>query len=309
MKTAALPFCVLCFVLICFQSINIAYGYPTVEVPPKVKVTETIVNASISRADGKLWAKIDAEYKVQAIYAYGDSYLTENYGMGLVLYPDSPYLQATVTQDILEFHYPVPSDSATISVWVDGQEINVQQDAHGYYHIFDADLTEINWTISPVPKNFTVKVHYEQPVSETTATYAYLGDYALTLPLYGRLGCSNISYPLYSWYGYPSNNYSIQIEPCLPTLHVYLIDSQGVLTSLNRTAFISEENGKWFAAFTTEEATSVHGAVAVFNAPSEENWSSQTMPVLVTSALLFAALSVATLIYLAKFRARRQIGQ
>ncbi|MEM3356960.1 MAG: hypothetical protein QW166_03945 [Candidatus Bathyarchaeia archaeon] len=309
MKTTALPFCVLCFVLICFQSINIAYGYPTVEVPPKVKVTETIVNASISRAYGKLWAKIDAEYKVQTIYAYGDSYLTENYGMGLVLYPDLPYLQATVTQDILEFHYPVPLDSANISVCVDGKEISVKKDAHGYYHLFDADLAEINWTIAPVPKKFVVKVHYEQPVSETTATYAYLGDYALTLPLYGRLGCSNISYPLYSWYGYPPNNYRVQIETCLSTLHVYLIDSQGVLTSLNRTAFISEESGKWFAAFTIEEATFVHGAVAVFNASSEENWSSQAVPILVTSALLFAALIAAVLIYLVKFRARRQIGR
>lgn len=309
MKTAALPFCLISFVLICFQSVNLAYGYPTVEVPPKVKVTETIVNASISRVSGKLWAKIDAEYKVQAIYAYGDSYLAENYGMGLVLYPDSPYLQATVTQDVLEVHYPIPSDAVNISVWLDSKKVSVQHDAHGYYHLFGTYLEEINWTISPVPKNFTVKVHYEQPVSETTATYAYLGEYALTLPMYGRLGCSNISYPLYSWYGYPPNNYRIQIETCLPTLNVYLIDSQGVLTPLNRTAFISDESEKWFAAFTTEEATFIHGAVAVFNAPSEENWHSQTMPILVVFALFFVALSAAVLIYFAKFRARRQIGQ
>lgn len=115
--------------------------------------------------------------------------------------------------------------------------------------------------------------------------------------MYGRLGCSNISYPLYSWYGYPPNNYRIQIETCLPTLNVYLIDSQGVLTPLNRTAF------------TTEEATFVHGAVAVFNAPSEEKGHSQTMHVSVVSALFFVALSAAVLIYFAKFRARRQIGQ
>ncbi|MGB9853951.1 MAG: hypothetical protein ACPLRY_03990 [Candidatus Bathyarchaeales archaeon] len=311
MKTAvlALPFCSIFLGLIWLHGFNLAGGYPIVEIPPKVNVTETIVNASISRVSGNLWAKIDAEYRMHAIYAYGDNYLTENYGIGLVLYPDSPFVMVTVTQDILEAHYPIPSGAINISVRLNGKEISVQQDAHGYYHLFDADLSEINWTVSPVPKNFVVTVHYEHPVSETTAAYAYLGDYFFMLPLYRRYGCSNISYPLYSWYGYPPNNCRIQIKSHLPELQelqVYLADSKGTLTPLNYTAFINDEDRSWIIAFSREhQSPIIHGAVAVFKAPSEETTLSPAVPVLAASAIILAAV----LIYFAKLKRKMQKGQ
>ncbi len=308
MKTAALasPLCAIFLSLIWLQGFNVARGYPTFEIPPKVTLTETIVNASISRINGKIWVKINAEYRMHTVYAYGDSYLTENYGMGLVLYPDSPIVRVIVTQDILEAHYPIPSGVTNIFVRLNGKEISVQQDAHGYYHLFDNDLSEINWTISPVLENFVVTVHYEHPISETNATYAYLGDYAFTLPLYGRYGCSNISYPLYSWYGYPPNKYHIQIESHLPelqNLQVYLVDNKGTLTLLNRTAFIRDKGKNWIIVFSRETQSSIiHGAVAVFKAPSEETTFSPALPVLAVSAIILVAM----LIYLAKLKKKMQ---
>ncbi len=254
----------------CIQTVNSAKDYPVSVIPPKVNVPEMGVNATISRVNGVLWAQIDAEYSMHTVYGYGDSYLTENYGMGLVLYPESPYVMVTVTQDVLEAHYPVPTDATNISVTVNGAEVEVQQDPQGFFHIFDFDLSEINWTISQIPTDFIVTVHYEHAVSETSKTYTHLGNYAVSLPLYGRYGCSNISYPLYSWYGYPPNNYSIQIESNLTELQVYSVDTRGLLTQLNPT-FI-DECERWMITFCrTEESSFIHGAVLVLNAPSEED--------------------------------------
>ena len=178
-----------------------AVAYPISEIPPKVNVPEMNVNATISNVAGTLWATIDAEYVMHTVYAYGDSYPVENSGMGMVAHPESPYLAVTVTQDVLEAHYPIPHDASNISVELNGKKVEVQQDAKGYFHLFDADLAEMNRTVSPVLDDFIVSVHYEHPVHRTNEDYNYLGDYEVTLPLYGRYGCSNISYPLYSWYG------------------------------------------------------------------------------------------------------------
>jgi len=281
--------CLILLVLTEIQVANVASGYPIYDIPPKVNVSETNVNATVSRFNGVLWVKIDAEYMMNTVYAYGDSYLSENYGMGLVLYPDSPYVMVTVTQDVLEAHYPVPPDATNISVSLNGEEVEAQQDAHGYFHLFDFDLAEINWTVSQVPNDFVVEVHYEHPVSEIPASYAYLGDFAVTLPLYGRYGCSNISYPLYSWYGYPPNNYSVQIESNLAELQVYSVDTRGTLTPLSPVSLASDKV-RWAVAFYREEESSfVHGAVVVFNASSDEGF---TFPF----ALVIAAITVITVV-------------
>jgi hypothetical protein len=299
----ALTLCMIFLAPMELQMSNVANGYPLLEIPPKVNVSEMNANATISKVNGTLWVKIDAEYKMHTVYAYGDSYLAENYGMGLVLYPESPYVMVTVTQDILEAHYPVPLDATNISVKLNGEEAGVQQDTHGYFHLFDANLPEMNWTVSPVPHDFVVTVHYEQPVSETTEAYAYLGEYAFTLPLYGRYGCSNISYALYSWYGYPPNNYRVQIKSSLTELHelqVYSVDTRGTLTPLSHS-LISDE-GSWVIAFSREEESSfVHGAVVVFNTTSEEGVQFPVVPFVAAFAIAMV-MGATLLVYHKKCR-------
>ncbi len=279
-----------------------AVAYPISEIPPKVNVTEMNVNATISNVAGTLWATIDAEYVMHTVYAYGDSYLVENSGMGLVAHPESPYIAVTVTQDVLEAHYPIPHDASNISVELNGKKVEVQQDAKGVFHLFDSDLAEMNWTISPVLDDFIVSVHYEQPVHRTTEDYNYLGDYEVTLPLYGRYGCSNISYPLYSWYGYPPNNYSIHVESKLANLQVFSVDTQGALTSLNSTI---DDSGRWEATlYRTQESSFIHGAVMVFNAPPDESLQFPVVPV-VASIVAIGAIVCAILLV---FRRQRTIS-
>ena len=292
--TLALTISVVLFFTLSIQVVNFAKGYPLVEIPPKVNVPETNVNATIFRVHETLWVKIDAEYKMHTVYALGDSYIAENTGMGLIKDP-SPYVTVIVTQDTLEAHYPIPYNTTHISVWVNGKEVESQIDSRGYFHIFDTNLQEINWTISPVPRDFVVAIHYELPISKTPTSYAYLGDYAFTLPLYGRYGCSNISYPLYSWYGYSPNKYSIQIESDITELKAYSIDTRGTLTPLNNT-LIDGKAGRMTITFSREvKSPSVHGAVVVFDVPEEETLPFPTVPVAslsVAVALVVAGLLV-----------------
>jgi len=304
-KNAALTLtlCMIFLVLMGLQIGNVVRGYPLYEIPPKVNVPEMNVNATISRVDGAFWLKIDAEYKMHTVYALGDSYLAENTGMGLILDP-SPYVIVTVTQDTLEAHYPIPSNATKISVWVNGEKVELQQDIHGYFHLFDANLQEINWTISPVPNDSLVAVHYEHPISRTGEEFSYLGDYAFTLPLYGRYGCSNLSYALYSWYGYPPNKYSIQIESNLTEMQAYSIDTRGTLTPLSHTPLINEVGRLEIAFSREEESPFVHGAVVVFNAPAEEAVPFPVVPIAVASA----AAVVVGVGLLAYFKKRRRIS-
>jgi hypothetical protein len=283
------------------QTSNFAAAYPISEIPPKVNVQEMKVNATILSVNGTLWAEIDADYAMHTVYAYGDSYLAENSGMGLVKYPESPYLTVTVTQDVLEAHYPIPLDATNISVELNGNKVGVQQDSHGFFHLFNADLAEINWTVSPVLDDFIVSVHYEHPVHRTTEDYNYLGDYVVALPLYGRYGCSNISYPLYSWYGYPPNNYSIQIESKLADLQVFSVNTKGALTPLNST--IVDGSGRWVTTLCrTQDSSFIHGAVMVFNAQPDK---SPQFPVVLAAASIVTVVAIVCAILLV-FRRHRK---
>lgn len=239
-------------------------------IPPKVTVPEMNVNATISKVDDLFWVKIDAEYQMHTIYGYGDSYLAQNTGMGLIADP-SPYVTVTVTQDILEAHYPIPFNVTNLSVKVNGEKVLWQQDSRGFFHIFDADLSEINWTVAPVPSEFVVVVHYEKSISKTSDVYSYLGDYAFVLPLYGRYGCSNISFPLYSWFGYIPREYNIQIESDFIETEAYSIDTRGTLAPLKYTASTEKGIERIEISQENEEDTFFHGAVVVFNIPFSFN--------------------------------------
>jgi hypothetical protein len=301
--TFTLVLCVIFLSILSLQAVNIVKGYPLGEIPPKVNVPETNVNATIYRVNDTLWVKIDAEYKMHAVYALGDSYIAENTGMGLIADP-SPYVTIVVTQDTLQAHYPIPFNSTHISVWLNGEEVESQIDQRGYFHIFDTTLQEINWTVSPVPRDFVVAIHYELPISKTSTAYTYLGDYAFTLPLFGRYGCSNISYPLYSWYGYSPNNYNIQIESNLNELQAYSIDTRGILTQLNHT-LIDGKAGRMTIAFSREEESpSVHGAVVVFNVPEEETLPFPAVPFAVASVATVAVVAAGLLVYFKKRKSK-----
>ena len=291
---------IIILVLMELQSVNVVRANPIyTEIPPKVSMPEMNVNATISKVDGLLWAKIDAEYQMHTIYGFGDSYQAQNTGMGLVV-DSSPYVTVTVTQDILEAHYPIPSDATNLSVKINNEETQWQQDK-GRFHLFDANLPQINWTISPVPQDFNMTISYEQPISKTSETYSYLGDYAFTLPLYGRYGCSIISYPLYDWGGYPPTKYNIQIQSAFP-IAVYSIDNRGALTSLNATTSTQIGFEKVNATFShgAEDTSAIQGAVAVFNSSIDETERFPNVLVAAVCGALAAVIAIGLVVFLRK---------
>jgi len=322
-KTLVLALSMILLFTIFLQGVNFAKANPMYTIiPPKVTVPEMNVNATISKVDDLLWVTIDAEYQMHTIYGYGDSYLARNTGVGLLSDP-SAYVTVTVTQDVLEAHYPIPFNVTNMSVKVNDEKMEWQKDSRGFFHIFDADLQEINWTVAPVPCDFVVTVHYEHPISKTSEVYAYLGEYAFTLPLFGRYGCSNISFPLYSWFESIPRKYNIQIESDFTETDAYSIDGRGTLTPLN---YASIENGVGRIEISqeSEEDTFFHGAVIVFNTyasvdddpavptsangdsavPEESMLTEDPSPVLVgTIAFVATVIGLSLLIY---FKKRKQ---
>ena len=275
------------FVVICTTGFNNIFSVQanlTSSIPPKVTAPKMNVNATVVQVNDNFQVNVDAEYQMHTVYGLGDSYVTQNWGFGLTIDP-SPYVTVTVTQDTLEAHYPIPSNASNISVKINGQETEWRYDK-GTFHLFGTNIPQINWTISHVPRDFNVRIHYEEPISRTIENYEYLGDYAFTLPLYGRYGCSLLSYPLYDWVGYPPTEYNIQIQSTTPNITIYSINNRGTLNELNTTSL----DGTVKATFTHEsgEPTVAQGGVAFFNTPAKEKTTFPTITVIIASILIMA---------------------
>jgi hypothetical protein len=193
-------------------------------IPPIVSVGEMQVNAYISSIGEEPWAKVDIEYKMDTIHAFGESYFDSNYGQ-----------TSNVVTNKLEAHYPIPLSAKNISIKVNNEEEEWQLDNKGFCHIFDSNLPEINWTIQPVPNHFTITVHYEEPIPVTTESTSYLGQYALVFPLILRFGSTDTpSYPLYTWFDYGTTDamFAIQTQAYISQINAYSIATNGTLPKI-----------------------------------------------------------------------------
>ena len=145
-------------------------------------------------------------------------------------------------------------------------------------------------------------VHYEQPIPKTSSSYGYLGDYALIIPIYGRYGCSNISYPLYSWFEYLPEKFNIQVEPFSNKIQAYSIHTNGTLTPLNYTnsneLVISQEN---------ENFPFIHGAVIVFSPNTIGTSPLPTLLVIIASGTLALIVGVGLLVYFKKYKPKTEL--
>jgi hypothetical protein len=211
------------------------------DTPPIVSVSNMQANAEISNVNGQLWATVDIEYNTDTIRGLGDSYsvsLPKEY-----FPPNEPthYVKIQVVSNKLEAHYPYPLNAKNLTVSVNNEMKEWQVDNKGLCHIFDSNLKEINWTIEPVPKAFSIRVHYEQPIAKTSANTQYLGEYALIFPLIPRYGSTDPPYPLYSWFSYrtTTSSFTIHTNNLVKQETAYSIDTQGSLTPINSTSKLS----------------------------------------------------------------------
>ena len=288
-------------IVIIFPTLDVAEANPMyTQIPPKVTANSISVNATISKVNESLFSIVDLELKMHTVYSYGDSYSAENNGMGLVT-DSSPYVTVTVTENMLEAYLPVANNVTDISVKVDNQNVLWQLAKSSFPNLYGQNLPQINWTIQPVPKDFDMIIHYEQPITENSAAYRYLGDYAFLLPVYCRFGCSSISYPLYDLAGYSTPEYNIQVTSEVPEVTVYSIENTGTLTKLNATKLTETGLEKISASFSHSnvEHTVIQGAVAVFNLQSDSPVG-YSQVLIVIAGVTFAVVVFGVIIYLKK---------
>jgi hypothetical protein len=115
---------------------------------------EETVNYTITNINGSLWAKIDGTYLLQILESEAFESLP-------LVYPTPPgTTKITITMDETEL------------AWSNYTEIYpaaLHYTALGYWPM-------INCTIYPVPKHFTLKIHYEHPIALINGSYTFLYD-------------------------------------------------------------------------------------------------------------------------------------
>lgn len=223
-------------ILIMLQFSSFANANPSIppDIPPIVSVPEMSYNATVSILDNQPWAFVDIEYATFTIHAYGESYyLPKEFPSDT---DPNPYIKYTVITDKLEADYPIPLNATNIYVKVNEEEKN-WQNKKGIYHLYDIDMPRITWVIQPVPSDFKVNVHYEQPLSKTN------DEYVLIIPLGQRYGSTEASYyPLYDWFGYGTPTGSIKIKTELDyQMTAYAVNSTGSLRLISDSNFIDNK--------------------------------------------------------------------
>ena len=193
---------------------------------------------------------------------------------------------------------------------VNGQEKEWQIEYRGYYHLFGSNLPVINWAIQPVPRVFTVTVHYEHPVLETNDAYAYLGQNSLLFPLLPRYGCSDTLYPLYAWFDNPVASFNLKVDPSITQIKPYSIDNVGTLTPITYSS--STNNGDTIISMKVSQTETIYpygtavtafpyGAVIVMNAEPKQEPFQFTLAIS-AFALPIAGIALGLLYYHKKHR-------
>jgi parallel beta-helix repeat protein len=127
---------------------------------------EEYINVTLSLVDGKLFAKVNGTY---------------------------PFKNVDYT--LVRMDYPVPPDATSISVRMNETSLYWTHNAKNYPTVI-GNWPMINWTISPIPENFTIQTYYEHPVpvigENRTFLYAmgtgrYLETYAKETSAYVRI--------------------------------------------------------------------------------------------------------------------------
>jgi hypothetical protein len=252
------------------------------EIPVVVTVPKMMVKATVSDIDGVFFAEVDSTYQTETVYKIGDTF--------------APGIK--IAYNRIDAYYPVPLNATKISIEANGSSLNWTYRPTGFTHLFDANLPLINWTITPVPENFTLTTHYGSQIPKTPSTYAYLGNYALLIPLESRYGLDSIGgvYPGYRWFGGFSENidaqFNIVLQSSVNNVHAYSISNLGTLTPLDITA----SNEKEMQFELPKSDLFPFGVVLTF-----DNNSSNPQPFPVEAAIAIVSIAAVIVILLVGF--------
>jgi hypothetical protein len=106
---------------------------------------EEYIDAEIYLIDDAVWAKVNGTY---------------------------PFYTVTSLENT-SMYYPVPSDVEKVAVEMDNMTLSWNYTYENYPTVIGV-FPMINWTIKPVPNNFTIRTHYEHPVPIMDGSYMFL---------------------------------------------------------------------------------------------------------------------------------------
>jgi len=165
---------------------------------PLITMPEEYLNYTITTINGSLWAKIDGTYPLHVLYWQG----------------------------ALPLVYPTPPGTTNISLKMDETELDWSNFTEIYpeavHYTALGNWPMINCTINAVPEYFTLKIHYEHPVTLINGSHTFLYDL-------------NISPYLSEWSTKSTAYFTIRIETNYTSLQVNAIATEETLTPINYT--------------------------------------------------------------------------
>jgi hypothetical protein len=165
---------------------------------PLITMPEEYINYTITNINRSLWAKIDGAYPLHVQF-----------------WPEP-----------LTLVYPTPPGATNISLKIDEAELNWNNYTEIYpealHHTAIGDWPMINCTISSVPEHFTLKIHYEHPVTLINGSHTFLYDL-------------NISPYLSPWSTKSTAYFTIRMETNYTSLQANTIATDETLTPINYT--------------------------------------------------------------------------
>lgn len=178
---------------------------------PTLLMPEEYINATISPGDGGiLYAQVDG------------------------LYPFKNLGHRNVSM-----YYPVPPGAGEISVKMDDTSLDWNYSDENYPTVI-GDFPMINWTVEPVPDNFTIGTYYEHPLPKIDGNYTFL--YAMGTGRY------------LDTYAKQTTAYvRIRMDVAFDDLNVYTTafnatTEEWIWNPTNYT--LTQENGKWIILLT-----------------------------------------------------------
>jgi len=134
-----------------------------------LKMPEEYINYTISRVNGRLWAKVDGTYPLTKFgIECQDQALSVN------------NTWFTFTGDTLPMVYPTPPGTTNISVKMEETELDwsnyTQSVPDATHYTAIGDWPMISCTIYPVLDQFMLKIHYEHPIMLMNGSYTFLYD-------------------------------------------------------------------------------------------------------------------------------------
>ncbi|MGB9960332.1 MAG: hypothetical protein ACPLKQ_07435 [Candidatus Bathyarchaeales archaeon] len=180
---------------------------------PLLAMPSEYINYTITRVNGKLWAKVDAVFPIHKVFGAGEIF--ELNGVKYV-----------VLSDELLLLYPTPPGTTNISVKNNGVELSWSNYTESYQA--ERHPTAIgNWPmiyckIENAPNNFTLEIHYRHPIQVINGVYTFLYDL-------------NISPYLSPWCNKSTAYFNIRMETNCTELNAYTVGSDRKMVPVNYT--------------------------------------------------------------------------